>query len=80
MPGGMHLIRICKYTKKQRPVKRYFFYNIMLNVALILMILSVVAAYNSNQLPILVISVLIIALLIFLKYRLLKLIKQQTKK
>lgn len=52
----------------------------MLNVALILMILSIVAAYNSSQFPILVISVLIIALLIFLKYRLLKLIKQQTKK
>lgn len=52
----------------------------MLNVALILMVLSVMAAYNSNQLPILVISVVIIALLIFLKYRLLKLIKQQTRK
>lgn len=61
-------------------MKRYFFYNVLLNIALILMILSVVAAYNSSQHGILAISVGIMAVLIYLKYRLLKQIKQQSRK
>lgn len=74
------MIRICKYTNRICAVKRYFFYNVLLNIALILMILSVVAAYNSSQYAILAISVGIMALLIYLKYRLLKQIKQQHRK
>lgn len=58
-------------------MKRYFFYNVLLNMALILMILSVVAAYNSGQYSILAISLGIVALLIYLKFRLLRVIKQR---
>jgi len=46
-------------------------------MALILMILSVVAAYNSGQYSILAISLGIVALLIYLKFRLLRVIKQR---
>ncbi|MGK6352636.1 DUF6358 family protein [Parapedobacter sp. DT-150] len=60
-------------------MKRQFLYNILLNVGLILMVLSAVAAYNSKQYPVLAISVAIIAILVFLKYRLLKQIRQLTK-
>jgi hypothetical protein len=61
-------------------MKRHFLYNILLNIGLILMLLSAVAAYNSGQQPILYISVAIIAVLGYLKYRLLKQIRQFTKK
>ncbi|WP_353184369.1 DUF6358 family protein [Parapedobacter lycopersici] len=61
-------------------MKKYFFYNVLLTVALIVMVLSIVAAYNSGQHIILAVSVLITVVLIFLKYHLLKQVKRQTKK
>ncbi|MFC3199685.1 DUF6358 family protein [Parapedobacter deserti] len=61
-------------------MKRYFFYNILLNVGLILMLLSAVAAYNSSDYPILAIAVAITLVLGYLKYRLLKQIRHLTKK
>ncbi|HWK55786.1 MAG TPA: DUF6358 family protein [Parapedobacter sp.] len=60
-------------------MKTYFLYNILLNIALILMGLAVWAAYQSGEYPILAITVAIIAILGWLKYRLLKQVRQGTK-
>ena len=60
-------------------MKKHILYNTLLNIGLILMVLSVVAAYNSKQYPVLAISVVIIAVLIYLKYRLLRQVRQMTK-
>jgi len=60
-------------------MKRHFIYNVLLNIGLILMVLSTVAAYNSKQYPILAIAVAIILVLGYLKYRLLRQIRQMTK-
>jgi len=60
-------------------MKRHFLYNTLLNIGLILMLLSAVAAYNSERYPILGIAVVIIGVLGYLKYRLLKQVRQLTK-
>ncbi len=60
-------------------MKRHFLYNILLNIGLILMILSAVAAYQSAQYMILAISLAIILVLGYLKYRLLRQVRQLTK-
>ena len=60
-------------------MKKHILYNTLLNIGLILMVLSTVAAYNSGQYPVLAISVVIIAVLIYLKYQLLKQVRQITK-
>ncbi len=61
-------------------MKRHFLYNILLNIGLILMFLSMVAAYNNGQYPIFAISLAITAVLGYLKYRLLLHIRKLTKK
>ncbi|MBK1438500.1 sortase [Parapedobacter sp. ISTM3] len=61
-------------------MKRHFLYNTLLNIGLILMIFSAVAAYNSKQYPVLAISVVIVCVLVYLKYRLLKQVRQMTNK
>lgn len=58
-------------------MKRYFLYNILLNISLILMFFSVVAAYQSRQYIVLAISILIILIVGYLKYRLLKQVRQR---
>jgi len=60
-------------------MKKYFLYNILLNVGIILMALAAMAAYNSIQYPIVAIAVAIVVLLGYLKYRLLKQVRQLTK-
>ncbi|WP_353127695.1 DUF6358 family protein [Parapedobacter pyrenivorans] len=60
-------------------MKRHFIYNVLLNIGLILMVLSAIAAFNSEQYPILAISMAIIFILGYLKYRLLKQIRHITK-
>ncbi|SEL78383.1 DUF6358 family protein [Parapedobacter koreensis] len=60
-------------------MKTHFLYNILLNIGLILMIFSVVAAYNSAMYPVLAIAVVIVCVLGYLKYRLLKQVRQMTK-
>lgn len=60
-------------------MKKHILYNTLLNIGLILMILSSVAAFNSQQYIVLAISVAIIAILIYLKYRLFKQVRQMTK-
>lgn len=60
-------------------MKKYFLYNTLLNIALIFMVLAVWAAYNSANYPILVVAVAILAILGWLKYRLLKQVRQFTK-
>ncbi|MFB2121151.1 DUF6358 family protein [Parapedobacter sp. 2B3] len=58
---------------------KYFLYNVFLNIALILMGLAVWAAYSSADYSILAITVVILAILCWLKYRLLKQVRQFTK-
>jgi len=58
---------------------KYFLYNVLLNIALILMGLAVWAAYNTAEYPILAITVVILAILGWLKYRLLKHVRQFTR-
>ncbi|WP_104443702.1 DUF6358 family protein [Parapedobacter indicus] len=58
-------------------MKRYFIYNVLLNISLILMFLSVVAAYQSSEYTVFGISLLIIGILGYLKYRLLKQVRQR---
>ncbi|WP_257669347.1 DUF6358 family protein [Parapedobacter tibetensis] len=60
-------------------VKKPFLYNILLNVGLILMILSALAAYDSKLYPVLSISMAIIIVLVYLKYQLLKQVKRTNK-
>jgi len=57
----------------------YFLYNTLLNVGLMIMIFSMIAAYNSSHYLILVISLVFAGVLGYLKYRLLKRVRQQTK-
>jgi len=66
-------------------MKRHFLYNTLLNIGLILMTFAAVAAYNSEaqnseKYLILSVTVFIIILLGYLKYRLLKQVRQLTKK
>lgn len=66
-------------------MKKHFLYNTLLNIGLILMMFAAVAAYNSEaqkgeKYIILGITVLIIIVLGYLKYRLLKQVRQLTKK
>ncbi len=66
-------------------MKRHFLYNTLLNIGLILMMLTAIAAYNgetqnNEKYFILGITVVIILLLGYLKYRLLKQVRQLTKK
>lgn len=60
-------------------MKKHILYNTLLNIGLILMVFSSVAAYNSENYPILVVSVVIIAVLIYLKYQLIRQVRQMTK-
>ncbi|WP_326328021.1 DUF6358 family protein [Parapedobacter sp. 10938] len=64
-------------------MKKYFLYNVLLSIALILMALAAIAAYNSDdngsKYPILAITIAIFLILVYLKYRLLKQIKHFTK-
>ena len=64
-------------------MKTYFLYNVLLNIALILMGLAVWAAYNSDDNGsknlIFAIAIVIFLVLAYLKYRLLKRIRQFTK-
>jgi len=66
-------------------MKRHFFYNILLNVGIIVLILAGVAAYNSEAPPdekyaILATALVGFGLLGYLKYRLLKKVRQLTQK
>lgn len=61
-------------------MKTYFLYNTLLNIAVILMGLAVWAAYRSEQYIIMAITVLIVIILGWLKYRLLKQVRQRIKK
>lgn len=60
-------------------MKTYFLYNVLLNISLILMGFAVWAAYRSDQYPILAITVVILVILGWLKYRLLRQVRQTTK-
>jgi len=65
-------------------MKRHFFYNILLNVGLILMMFILIAAYNSEALPVekyLIIGGAIVTIIVlgYLKYRLLLQVKKLTK-
>lgn len=62
----------------EQPMKKYLLYNTLLNIGLVLMIFSAVAAYNSNQLLFLGISILIAIFLVYTKYSLLKRVRQMT--
>lgn len=57
-------------------MKTYFLYNVLLNIALILMGIAVWAAYQSGEYAILAITVAILVILGWLKYRLLKQVRQ----
>ncbi|SFC35080.1 hypothetical protein SAMN05421747_10941 [Parapedobacter composti] len=61
-------------------MKRHFLYNTLLNIGLILMTLSAVAAFQSRQYLALVVSMAIIGVLGYLKYRLLKQVRQMTRR
>lgn len=60
-------------------LKRNLLYNTLLNVGLILMILSAVAAYNSGQHIYLVISVILAGFLVYAKYLLIKQVREMSK-
>lgn len=60
-------------------LKRNLLYNTLLNVGLILMILSAVAAYNSQQYLYLAISVIIAIFLVYAKYLLIKQVRDSAK-
>lgn len=60
-------------------MKKYFLYNVMLNIGLILMGLAVWAAYRSADYTILAITVAIFIVLVWSKIRLLKQVRQFTK-
>ncbi|WP_262248911.1 DUF6358 family protein [Parapedobacter soli] len=60
-------------------MKKYFLYNVMLNIGLILMGLAVWAAYRLADYTILAITVAIFIVLVWLKIRLLKQVRQFTK-
>ncbi len=60
-------------------LKRNLLYNTLLNVGLILMILSAVAAYNSQQYVYLAISVVIAIFLVYAKYLLIKQVREMAK-
>lgn len=60
-------------------LKRNLLYNTLLNVGLILMIFSAVAAYNSKQYPYLAISVVIAVFLVYAKYLLIKQVREMSK-
>ena len=64
---------------------KHFLYNTLLNIGLILMVMAAIAAYNtetqnSEKYLILGITVLIIGLLGYLKFRLLKQVRKLTKR
>ena len=50
-------------------MKKYFLYNILLNVALILMVLAAVAAYSAQEYPTFAITLAILVVLAWLKHR-----------
>lgn len=60
-------------------LKRNLLYNTLLNVGLILMIFSAVAAYNSQQYIYLAISAVIAVFLIYAKYLLIKQVRDLAK-
>ena len=60
-------------------LKRNLLYNTLLNVGLILMIFSAVAAYNSQQYIYLVISAVIAIFLVYAKYVLIKQVREMGK-
>ena len=64
-------------------MKTYFLYNVLLNIALILMGLAAIAAYNSDdngsRYLIFAIALVIFLVLAYLKYRLLIRVRQHTK-
>ncbi len=60
-------------------LKRNLLYNTLLNVGLILMIFSAVAAYNSQQYIYLVISAVIAIFLVYAKYLLIKQVREMGK-
>lgn len=60
-------------------LKRNLLHNTLLNVGLILMVLSAVAAYNSQQYVYLVISVVLAIFLVYAKYLLLKQVREMAE-
>jgi len=64
-------------------MKTYFLYNVLLNISLILMGFAVWAAYssddNGSKNLIFAIAVVIFLVLAYLKYRLLRQVRQATK-
>lgn len=60
-------------------LKRNLLYNILLNVGLILMIFSAVAAYNSQQYLYLAISAILAIFLVYAKYLLIKQVREMGK-
>ena len=55
-------------------------YNIFLNIAVILMGLSIVWGFNHKNYAVMVVAIAVLAILIYLKIRLIKMIKTATSK
>lgn len=61
-------------------MKLKFFYNILLTLGIVLLLLSAVSAYNNGQHMIFGISVALLILLFWLKIQLLKQVKDSVKR
>lgn len=61
-------------------MKAKFFYNVMLNIGIVLMILSGVSSFNQSNYPVFGISLLVVLILIYLKVKLFQQIKAKYPK
>jgi len=61
-------------------MKLKFLYNTLLTIGIVLMFLSAIASYRSGQYAIMTASVAILLLLFYLKIRLLKEVRESTRK
>lgn len=60
-------------------MKIKFLYNTLLTIGIVLMLLSAVAAYNSDQYLIMAISIAVLLLLFWLKVQLLKQVRETVR-
>ncbi len=61
-------------------MKLKFLYNTLLTIGIVLMFLSAIASYRSTQYTIMAASIAVLLLLFYLKIRLLREIKEATRK
>lgn len=61
-------------------MKLKFLYNTLLTIGIVLMFLSAIAAFKSGQYPIMAFSIAVLLLLFYLKIRLLREVREATRK